>query len=94
MNEDNETRNNVMERRRAETIAGKYLCNRCWKPLEVINIGQQKGYPICGNKRKGLCDGGSGFVTAATVDKMIQLDADNYRLVKESYPQWITGGLS
>lgn len=52
MKEENETRNNVMSLRRAETIAGKYLCNRCWKPLDVINIGQQKGYLICTNKQK------------------------------------------
>ena len=94
MKEENETRNNVMSLRRAETIAGKYFCNRCWKPLDVIRTGQQKGYLICGNKRKGICDGGSGFVSAATVDMMMQQDADNYRLVKESYPQWITGGLA
>ena len=94
MKEENETRNNVMSLRRAETIAGKYLCNRCWKPLEIVRTGQQKGYPICANKQKGLYDGGSGFVSAVTVNMMLQQDADNYRLVKESYPQWITGGLS
>ena len=94
MREDNETRNNVMSLKRAETIAGKYFCNRCWKPLEVINLGQKKGYPVCGNKQQGICDGGSGFVSAGMVDMMMQQDADNYRLVKESSPQWLTGGLS
>ena len=78
MKEENETRNNVMSLKRAETIAGKYLCNRCWKPLVVINTDQQKGYPICANKWKEICKGGSysylskkGAFTKKTPDKTI-----------------------
>ena len=87
MKEDNETRNNVMSLKRAETIAGKYLCNRWRKHLDVIRAGEKKGEQICANKQKGICDGGSGFVSAGMVNMMMQQDADNYRLVKESYPQ-------
>lgn len=62
MKEENETRNDAMSLKRAETIADKYLCNRCWKPREVIKARQQNGYPICANKQKGLCNGGSGLM--------------------------------
>ena len=77
-----------MTLKRAEKIADDYVCNRCWNNLEVIETGPETGYPICSNSQKGLCDGGTGFISNGTLEIMKEIDENNYMLVKKSYPQW------
>lgn len=81
-----------MTLKRAKRIAEEYVCNRCWNALDVITTGPKSGYPVCKCSRQGLCDGGNGFISSSSVEIMKNEDANDYALVKKSYPSWTNGG--
>lgn len=83
---------NEMTLKRAKRISEDYVCNRCWNALDVIETSPKTGYPVCRCSQQGLCDGGNGFISYGSVEIMKNEDANDYLLVKKSYPYWTNGG--
>ena len=80
-----------MTLKRAKRISEEFVCNRCWNALDVIATGPKSGYPVCKYSQQGLCDGGNGFISYRSVEIMKNEDANNYMIVKKSYPTWTNG---